>query len=121
MAIEVKLEAEGTPRGDAQIAEPEPLIDEVEIIMQAFPTVGLEKGLTGLLVMPGLIRRAGFHGGEDMHEPRVGAAMTENVLDPIFRPKALQFAANSISRPCSWPRVSAWARIAFHKGSANRG
>ena len=42
--------------------------------------------------MPGLIRRAGSHGGEDRHEPRVGAAMTETVLDPIFLPKALQFA-----------------------------
>ena len=92
MAIEVKLEAEGTPGGNSEITQPEALINEVEVIMQTLPTVRFQEGLAGFLVMPGLIRRAGFHGREDMHEPRVGAAMPENGLDPIFLPKAFQFA-----------------------------
>ena len=56
MAIEVKLQPEGTPGGDAQIAEPESRsIDEIEIITQAFPTIGLQEGLAGGLIIPGLI------------------------------------------------------------------
>jgi len=33
MAIEVKLKAEGTQGQDPKITQPEPLIDEVEVIM----------------------------------------------------------------------------------------
>jgi hypothetical protein len=92
MAIEVKLQAEGAPGRHPEITQPKPLIDEVEIIMQAFPTIGFQEGLAGGLVMPGLIRGARFHGRENMDEPGMPPALVENGLEAIFFPELFQFA-----------------------------
>ena len=35
MTVEVKLESEGAPGGDTKVAQVEPLINEVEVIVQA--------------------------------------------------------------------------------------
>ena len=47
MAIEVKLESEGAPGRNTQVAQAERLINEVEVIVKALAGIVLEKRLIG--------------------------------------------------------------------------
>ncbi len=62
MAVHVELEPERHPGGNAQIAQAECFVDEVEIIMETLAGIVFEKGLAGFLVVSGPVTRAGFHG-----------------------------------------------------------
>lgn len=53
MPVEINLQPEGTPSGDADIAQAQLFIDEVKVIMQALAVVGAQKGLARGLVVPG--------------------------------------------------------------------
>ena len=64
----VDLQAEGCPGGYADITEPKGFIYEVEVIMEAFARCGFQRGVAGLLVMPGVIDGTGLHGLEDMDQ-----------------------------------------------------
>lgn len=72
MTVAVELEPQGAPGGNPEIAEPEILIDEVEVIVEAFAGTILEKGIPRGFVMPRIVTRAGFHGGEDMDKACYG-------------------------------------------------
>ena len=48
VAVAVELQPERTPRGHAQVTQPQHLIDEVEIVVQALARVGLEEGPAAL-------------------------------------------------------------------------
>src|ERR1700740_2688245 len=67
MSVAIELEAERTPSGDAQIDQSQLGVDEVEVIMQAFAGRRPQEGAMGLLAVPGLVGRAGFHRRDDMH------------------------------------------------------
>src|SRR5262245_61479958 len=87
MAVEVKLEPKGAPRGYTQIAETKSLIDEIEIIVEAFPTVRLEKCSMGCLIVPRLIRRTRLHRRQDVDKTGVAPPLGKNLLDPRFLAK----------------------------------
>lgn len=58
VAIEVDLQAKRRPGRNADVTQAELLIDEVEVVMQAFAGGGLKEGAMGRLVMPGSVRGA---------------------------------------------------------------
>lgn len=72
--VEIKLQTQRRPRGNAQITQSEIGEDEVEVVMQALPGRRLEKGLVRSLIMPGSESRTRLHGREYMDQPGVVAA-----------------------------------------------
>jgi len=82
--VEVDLQPTGQPCWYPYIAQPQFLIDEVEVVVQAFAVVGLQEGLARLLVVPRLIGRARFHGREDVHHPRSLATHGQHLLHPVL-------------------------------------
>jgi hypothetical protein len=48
VAIEVDLQPEWCPGRNAHVAQPELLVDEVEVVMQALAGGGLEEGAMGV-------------------------------------------------------------------------
>jgi hypothetical protein len=89
VTIEVELQPEGSPGGHSQITQPQVFQDEVEIVMDTLGFGASEKSLPCLLVMPGLERRTGLQGREDMDQSRMFSSPGENLLDPFFFPKIL--------------------------------
>ena len=92
MAIEVDLQPERRPGRNAHVAQPELLVDEVEVVMQALPGGRLEEGSMGGLVVPRLIRRARLHGREDVDQTRMVTALGEDLLDPRLLAECLELA-----------------------------
>src|SRR5450631_2710887 len=60
--------------------------------MQAFPIVGLQVRLVGLLVVPGFVAPAGLHGRKNAHHARLLATLLQDLFDPIFFPEAFPAA-----------------------------
>ena len=89
MAIEVDLQAEWRPGGHPHVTESKGLIDEVEVVMEAFARGGFQQGMALFLVMPGAIGGAGFHGGEDVDQPGMITPFSNDRLDPVFFAKGL--------------------------------
>lgn len=54
VGIEIELNAKRSPRRYAQVTEPEILVDEIEVVMQAFPILVAQKCFVSFLVVPGL-------------------------------------------------------------------
>lgn len=52
--------------------------------MQAFSRIGLQKGLAGCFVVPGLVGLARLQGREDMNQSRVVAPFLQDLLDEIL-------------------------------------
>jgi hypothetical protein len=90
VAVEVDLQAKRRPGRHPHVAQAELRVDEVEVVVQALAADRLEEGLAARLVMPGTIGGAGLHGGEDVHQPRVIAALGEDLLDPILLAERLE-------------------------------
>ncbi len=84
VAVEVELQAEGGPSGDAKIAEAEFFVDEINVIVQAPPGVVLEKVGVRLLVVPRFEGRASLHGGEDVYNAGMVATLGEDLLDALL-------------------------------------
>ena len=84
MPIEVKLQTERTPGRYTQKAQTELLVNKVKVVMEAFGRIRSKEGHAGLLVVPRLKGRAGFHGRKDMDESWVSSAYGEDGLDAIF-------------------------------------
>ena len=84
MAIEVELEPERYPGRHTQVAQPKPLIDEVEVVVQTLRVPVPERQLARLLVVPGPVGRTGFHRREDMDQAGMLAPLTKDLLDPAF-------------------------------------
>ena len=84
MAIAVELQAERRPGRHAQIDQPEFGVLEVEIIVQALAAVRPDEGLVCLLVVPGLVGIAGFHGRDDVHQTGAVATLLEHARNNIF-------------------------------------
>ena len=62
MAVEIDLQAKWCPGGHPDVTESKGIIDEVEVVMEAFTCGGFQGGMAFFLVMPGAVGRAGFHG-----------------------------------------------------------
>ena len=84
VSVEVELQTERGPRGNAKIAKAELLVDEVDIVVQASSAVVLEERGMSLLVVPRLKGRACFHGGEDVNDARMITTLDEDVFDALF-------------------------------------
>ena len=74
MPVEVDLQPAGQPGRHAHVAQAQFLVEEVEIVMQAFVVVGLQEGSPRRFVVPRLVSRAGLHDREDMPQTGVIAA-----------------------------------------------
>ncbi len=57
--------------------------------MQALARDGFKPCDVGLLIVPGSVRRTGFHGREDMHQSGVIASLSDNRLDALLLAKGL--------------------------------
>jgi hypothetical protein len=84
VAIAVALQPEGTPRGHAQVDEPEGFVHPVEIVVQALARGVAQKGLMTWFVVPGFVGVAGFHSGEHMHQSRMIPTVLEHRGNQIF-------------------------------------
>ena len=84
MAVAIELQAERRPCRNPQVDQPELGIYKVEIIVQALAAIRSDEGLVRLLVVPGLISIAGFHGRDNVDQPRVIAALLEDPRDHIL-------------------------------------
>src|SRR5438128_106542 len=89
VAIAVELQPEWTPRRHPQRAQPQILVDEVDVVVQAFAIVWLQVGLVILLVVPRLIAAAWLHGGKNANHARLFAAFRQDLLDPILLAETL--------------------------------
>ena len=84
MAVAVELQAERRPGRQAQIDQPEFGVLDVEIVVQALAAVRLDEGLVLLLVVPGLVGIAGFHGRDGLHQTGAIATPLQHARDNIF-------------------------------------
>ena len=84
MAVEIDLQAKGTPGGYTNITEPKLLIDDVEVVVQTLAVIRSEIGFIGLLVMPWFVGLTRFHGREDMDKPWMSAPSAEDVTNAVF-------------------------------------
>lgn len=86
VAVEIDLQTKRAPRGYPHITEPQLLVDKVEVVVEAFGLVGLQVGLAGLFVVPGLVGRAALHGRKNGHQARSIAALLQNLPDQLVFP-----------------------------------
>ena len=84
MSVAVKLQPERRPGRDAQITQSQFVMDEVKVIMQAFAGDRFEIGLVRLFIVPGLIRRTGFHRRKEMNQSGMCPALFDDVANTIF-------------------------------------
>src|ERR1017187_4504071 len=68
------------------MAEAEFFVHEVEVIMQTLAVVRNQIRLASLLVVPGLVCRAGLHGGENTHQSRMLSSLCQYCFREIFFP-----------------------------------
>ena len=64
----------------AAMALTQRLIDEVEVVVQAFARVPTQIGLAAGLVVPRAVAGAGFHGRQHMHQSNAIPAFAEHAL-----------------------------------------
>ncbi|MBU2548469.1 MAG: hypothetical protein KKB20_08680 [Proteobacteria bacterium] len=84
VAVVIELKAERRPGGHEQMAKAQVGIYEVKIVVQALGLPGLEKGLMGLLVMPGFVCRTRIHGRKYMNPARLIISLFYDRPDTLF-------------------------------------
>src|SRR5580700_6863649 len=84
MAVAIELQPERTPGWHPQMDQSQLCIHEVEVVVQAFAAVRLQKILAGLLVVPGLIAVAGLHGRDHMHQAGMIPPLGQYLGDHLF-------------------------------------
>src|SRR5580700_4836265 len=84
MAVAIELQPERTPGWHPQMDQSQLCIHEVEVVVQAFAAVRLEKVLAGLLVVPGLVAVAGLHGRDHMHQAGMIPPLGQYLGDHLF-------------------------------------
>lgn len=89
MSVKIELQPEGSPGRHPQIAQSQIFKDEVEIVVDAFGFRASEKGLARLPVVPGLERRTGLQGGEDMDQSRMIPPLGDDLFETFFLPEIL--------------------------------
>ena len=92
MPIHIKLETEGCPGGDTQIAQPQFLVNEIKVIMKAFALVKLEGCPASGLIMPWPIGITLFHGGKNMDQPLGPAGLLDDLLDTVILTESTKLA-----------------------------
>ncbi len=84
MAVAINLQTERRPGWNADIDQAKLIVDEIEVVVQAFACVRAQEGLVGFLVMPGLVGATRFHGRDDMREARMIAAPGDRLGDDVL-------------------------------------
>jgi hypothetical protein len=92
MAIEIDLQAKRRPGRDPHVAQAELLVDEVEVVVQALARDRLEQRLAARLVVPRAVGGTCLHGGEDVHQAGVIAALREDLSNPILLAECFELA-----------------------------
>src|SRR5215472_19150730 len=89
MAIAIYLEPEWTPSRYPHVAQPQILVDEIHVVVQAFTIVWLPVCLVRLLVMPRLVATTGLHRGQNAHQSRLFSTLVQYLFDSFLLTKAL--------------------------------
>ena len=89
MAVEIELETKRRPRRHSQITQAKLGVDGIEVVMQTFAAVILEKRFVGIFVMPGLITGAWLHCREDVYKAGTRSPLSNNLLYALFFAKIL--------------------------------
>src|SRR5215813_1715002 len=84
MAIAIYLEPERTPSRYSHVAQPQILVDEIHVVVQAFTIVWLQVCLVRLLVMPRLVATTGLHRGQNAHQSRLFSTLVQHLFDPFL-------------------------------------
>jgi len=84
MPVTIELQPKRRPGWHTQITQTQGSVNEVEVVMKALAAIGFQKGSPGLLVMPGLVAVAGFHGREDMHQSGMRTPLLDNLVNAVF-------------------------------------
>src|SRR5215471_12222086 len=84
MAIAIYLEPERTPSRYPHVAQPQILVDEIHVVVQAFTIVWLQVCLVRLLVMPRLVATTGLHRGQNAHQSRLFSTLVQHLFDPFL-------------------------------------
>src|SRR5439155_21791165 len=92
MPVEINLQPEGTPGGNTHVAQPQFLVEEIEVVMQALAVVRAQVRLTRRLIVPRPIGGTRFQGGEDPDQTGVLASLPEDLMNLILLAKALRSA-----------------------------
>ena len=69
--VEIDLQPARQPGRHPHVAQPQVFVDEIEVVVQALAVVRQQIGLAGVLVVPRLVGRAGFHRRQDAYQPRM--------------------------------------------------
>ncbi len=84
VAVEVNLQPARQPGRHPHVAQPQFLIQKVEVVVQTLAIVRQQVGLAGVLVVPRLVGRARLHGREDADQPRMISALCQDLLHPVL-------------------------------------
>ena len=84
VAVEGELEPEWCPGRHTEVAQAEHRVDEVEVVVEALPVLGLEEGLAGRLVVPGLEGRTRLHGRDDVDQSGMSSPPVQDLLDAVL-------------------------------------
>src|SRR6202140_5037240 len=118
VAIAVELQAERCPGRDPEVAQPEFVIDEVEVVVQTLARLGAQVGLAAALVVPRLVARAGLHRRDDVHQPGcMPRACSTRATKSSLRMWLLLTC--SISMPAATQTSCERTRMRSRSGSAN--
>lgn len=95
MTVVIELQTKRRPGRNTQITKSKVFKDEVKIVVKALTISGLQEGFVCLLIMPGFVRRARFHGGEDVYQTRMRTPLGNDFTDAFLFAKRLS-ALNKI-------------------------
>lgn len=84
MPVAIDLQPARQPSGNADAAQSQILVDEIEIVVQALAFVWPQKSLASGLIVPGLVDRTWLHGRENTYQPRMLATLGQRLLHQIF-------------------------------------
>lgn len=84
VAVEVDLQPAGQPCRHSHVAEPQFVVDEIEVVVQTLAIVRPQEGLAGVLVVPGLVGRTRLHHREDAYQSWLLSAFRHDLLYPVF-------------------------------------
>jgi hypothetical protein len=92
MAVAVELETERRPGGDAQVAEAELRVDEVEVVVEVLPFAANQVAALSLGVVAAFELGTGLDRGEHVDQAWMRAPRRQDCLDPRLLPKAARRA-----------------------------
>lgn len=89
MSVHIELEPERAPRWDTQVTQAEFFVNKIKVIMKTFALIWFKKRFACILVVPGLVGIAAFHGRKNMDESFCLSGVFDDCLDTVIFPEGL--------------------------------